>query len=641
MSTGCRKSRCWLVSLLLLGGCIYPVREEADRAVDAMANQPIDAQPQVPPDTSMPYIPKAAPAPQPPQPTAGGLQQVSAQAKDPPAEKQPRRPLLLPPGFPGANAPDIRLPDERDPRYKDKPELYKKDVGKYIHNLYPTMPGVGPDPEPQPGPNGQSLTLADLQRLAMANSPLLRQAAADVEAARGTVLAAGEYPNPTLGYEADNVGTSAPVPGGGAGFEGAFLDQVIKTAGKLKLAQAAAQKDLDNARLALRRAQTDLMTQVRSGYFAVLVAQENIRINKLLVRFTDKVFHIQVDLTKDQAALYEPMALRALADQARLALMTARNHYVSSWKQLAANLGLPGMPPTEVAGHIDMPIPRFNFEQVLARVLSTHTDVLTARNTEQRARYNLRLAQVTPIPDVEVRLIVQQDWTTPPFLLTSGLQVGGPIPIWNHNKGGIIQAQGQLLRAVEESHRVRSALTTSLATAYETYDNNRRTVELYARRILPDQIRFYKGTYEQHSENPDRVGFNDIVTAQQALAMSLATYLTAVDATWQAVVTVANLLQTNELFSPGQETVDMHCTALDDLERLAPLPCCHPSNPLPDPRLKGGEGSWPQALPETASKGVPIPRVPKGGDRPTPPTPKPQAAVPGKDEDVAYIGKEQ
>ena len=89
---------------------------------------------------------------------------------------------------------------------------------------------------PLPGPNGRPYTLADLQQLAAANSPTLRQAASDVEAARGLLQQAGLYPNPTIGYEAGpNANNTA------TGTQGFFIDQVIKTGGKLKL-QAASRR---------------------------------------------------------------------------------------------------------------------------------------------------------------------------------------------------------------------------------------------------------------------------------------------------------------------------------------------------------------------------------------------------------------
>ena len=47
----------------------------------------------------------------------------------------------------------------------------------------------------------------------------------------------------------------------------------------------------------LRRARSDLSTQVRNAYFAVLVAREAMRVNRALARLTDEVYRIQVDLT--------------------------------------------------------------------------------------------------------------------------------------------------------------------------------------------------------------------------------------------------------------------------------------------------------------------------------------------------------
>src|SRR5205823_1428742 len=170
---------------------------------------------------------------------------------------------------------------------------------------------------------------------------------------------------------------------------------------KLTLARAMAQVDLQNAELALKRAQTDLAGQVRAGYFAVLVAQENLKVSRALARFTDEVYRVQVDQVKlAQAAAYEPRQLRVFALQARNNLIAARNRYTSAWKQLAATLGLSDMPPTQLAGSMTMPVPLYHFEGVLSRVLNRHTEVLTARNAELKARLGLQKARVAPVPDV-------------------------------------------------------------------------------------------------------------------------------------------------------------------------------------------------------------------------------------------------
>src|SRR5581483_792259 len=124
--------------------------------------------------------------------------------------------------------------------------------------------------------------------------------------------------------------------------------------------------------------------------------------------------------------------------------------------------------------------------------------VLTARNTLRKNEYNLKLAQVTPVPDVDVRWVVQKDYTGPPFIVNTSLQVGFNIPVWDRNQGGIIQAQGNLVSATEEEHRVRDALTATLADAFERYETNRVLLEYYRDQILPDQVRAYRGVYQRY-----------------------------------------------------------------------------------------------------------------------------------------------
>src|SRR5262249_43492052 len=152
--------------------------------------------------------------------------------------------------------------------------------------------------------------------------------------------------------------------------------------------------------------------------------------------------------------------------QARFTLAQARHRYVGAWKQLAAAMGVPGLPPAPLAGRIDMPIPVYRYEDVAPRVLAGHTDVLTARTSLERARYELRLALATPIPDVGVRVLVQKDYTSDPHNVITGVQVGGPIPVFDRNRGNILRAEAQLERATEEEHRVRDELARQLAEAF-------------------------------------------------------------------------------------------------------------------------------------------------------------------------------
>lgn len=605
-----------LVVLLLVGGCLYPVRQQVDEVVCDLTAHPLDTQPGKPieqskqtspvpstssptPSTSSPSSDPALPAmPDPNLHQAAAEVQAPGKATLPPQTQVPGKTTTPPPGRPKLEE-RLRLPEELPgataPFPVPGPELPEEKRRELRRALFPPLPKAEVAPETVPGPFGHPLTLQELQQLAMANSPLIRQAAADVEAAQGAVKQAGAYPNPNIGYEADTIGTSAT-----AGLQGVFFEQIIKTAGKLKVAQASAIMNLLNAQLALRRAQTDVMTQVRSGYFAVLVAHQALSWNIALTRFTEEIYRIFVEnAVLGNYTPYEPLSLRALTIQARGAIVQSRERYLSAWKQLAATLGLPGLPLTELAGTADMQVPLFEWPDALARALNTHTDVITARNTQQRARYDLRTAQITPIPDLDVRVAVQKDFTMPPFGITESIQVGVPIPIWDQNLGNIRQAQATLLRATEEEHRVRDDLTRRLADAFERYEFNRRQTAYYREQVLPDLALVYTRSLVRFQTEPQVVALLDIVTNQQLYVTALATYAATLTAQWQAVADVADVLQIDDLFQ-GIESPP--ALPPHDWEHLPGLPCSHPCNPLENLRPESVAGDCrPKGVQQTES----------------------------------------
>src|SRR5262249_5675145 len=152
-------------------------------------------------------------------------------------------------------------------------------------------------------------------------------------------------------------------------------------------------------------------------------------------------------------------SLRAQSSTIRLAYKQAVANYLYAWKQLVAAVGLRQLPLTEVAGRVDRLIPRYDYDAALAHILRNHTDVLTAQNGVDKARYNLKLAQIQPYPDIELRFTVQKDIALPPKNWVHTLQFGGPLPVWDRNKGNIIAAQGALERALEQPHQVEITLT--------------------------------------------------------------------------------------------------------------------------------------------------------------------------------------
>jgi cobalt-zinc-cadmium efflux system outer membrane protein len=556
-----------LLCPLLLSGCLWSVRENTDRSVEELVSHPVDLAPAAEMKTASlkPQDPLAVPA--------ADVQTASLMQAD-----VPRKPdIQIPSEVPGSEAAPLKFSKDKKIREQE------------VRRAYPELLPLPKSPVPLPAPSGHPYTLAELQQLAAENSPTLRQAAADVEAAKGNFIQARAYPNPAVGLEQDPSNN-----GSAAGVVGMYFDQFIKTGGKLKLQAAAAEKDLENAELTLRRARFDLITQVRTAYYGVLAAKETLRVTEALARFTDEIYRYQAEvLVGGFAGGHEPAALRAQAYTIRLAYKQAIANYVYAWKQLVSAIGLRQLPLTELAGEVDRLIPRYDFDSALVRMLQIHTDVLTANNGIDKGRYLLKLAQVMPaFPDVEVRAAVLKEIAQPPFNWTHSLQVGLPLPLWDRNKGNIIAAQAALERALEEPHRVEVNLANNLAQAFANYKTNLDALEFYRRDILPDLVRYYRGVRDRREVDKD-APFGDLVQAQQTLTTNVTNYLTVLGQFWSSAVTVAGLVQTDDLFQIGKQE---ELPALPDLASLPSWPCGHPA----------GAAVAPISCPTTAARHVPL-----------------------------------
>jgi cobalt-zinc-cadmium efflux system outer membrane protein len=565
-----------LSGLVLTSGCSWAVREQTNETVRELADHPFDISPEPVPEPAKPPVQSGStektsliaparsgqtPAPEPPtdvrtailldSPPGSGqrthpkrddsVQTVSWDGPQPGSGKLPATPpkyeLYVPPRLPGSEAPEVKISNDRAV------------AERQIERLYPGLPPLPVEPKVQPGPDGKPYTLADLQRLAAANSPTLRQAASDVEAAKGNVIQAKTYPNPTIGYMQDSSATN-----NSGGIQAGFIDQPVITGGKQRLGSAMAQKDLDNAMLALKRARNDLSTAVRNAYFTVLVDVETLVVTRALAQFSDEIYRLQTGLLKGtQASPYEPTALRAQTYLNRLAYKQAIASYVYDWKALVATLGLPQLPLSEIAGQVDRFVPYYDYDEVRAYVLKNHTDILSARNGVKKAQYNLKLAQVTPIfPNLDVYAAIEHDYLNPPFGTYQTIAVGLPLAVWDQNKGNIIAGQGALVRASKEQRRVEVTLTNKLATAYENYRNNLYAMEYYRRNVLPDLVRYYRGVFDRRQIDPNSA-FGELVFAQQNLATNVTAYIGILGSLWSSVVTVADFLQTDNLFQTGEK----------------------------------------------------------------------------------------
>lgn len=365
-------------------------------------------------------------------------------------------------------------PGDKSPHTPAKPRIMP--IGARVA---PTEPRITPAASGMPAAVSR-VTLPELEGLALANNPTLVQAAMRIEAARGKCLQAGLYPNPTVGYQGEEIGAE-----GSAGQQGAFFAQEIVTAGKLGLRSAVAAWGVEQAEHAWHAQRRRVLNDVRSAWYEVLVAQRIAELNEQLVRIGQEGVKAAGDLLAAQeVSRVDELQARIEADSAKLQLHNARNRHLAAWRRLAAVLGTPHVEPAVLEGDLHDDLPQLSWEDALWHLLNESPELAEARTGIERARCALARESVQWVPNVNVQAGVQYHDAAEDAV--AGVQVALPLPIFNRNQGNICRARAHLVAAEKEVQRIELALQDRLAAAFERYANARYQAKKYSAEILPN-----------------------------------------------------------------------------------------------------------------------------------------------------------
>src|SRR5713101_1608295 len=136
-----------------------------------------------------------------------------------------------------------------------------------IPAVKPEYPRMG---RAQENARGALVTLEQVQKIAGDSNPTLRQAEAEIRAARARQQQSGLYPNPTVAYTGDEI-RGGSVGGGKQGF---FVQQTVVTGGKLGRGRAVFGRDMQLAEIEAKEQKLRVQSAVKMAFLRVLAAQE-------------------------------------------------------------------------------------------------------------------------------------------------------------------------------------------------------------------------------------------------------------------------------------------------------------------------------------------------------------------------------
>src|ERR1700737_1518769 len=193
----------------------------------------------------------------------------------------------------------------------------------------------------------KTITLEELQQMAIQNNPTFAQSAANIQAAEGRKKQSGIYPNPTVGYQGEQI-RGGSFHGGEQGF---FLQQDVVLAGKLGLNRKIFDQELKQAETEAEEQKLRVVTNVRMSYIQALAAQQTLELRQNLSKLADDAIETSHQLANvGQADAPDVLTSEGEAKQPQLAVTTAEQTRTGFGKGGAAAGGNPGLPLMKLEG---------------------------------------------------------------------------------------------------------------------------------------------------------------------------------------------------------------------------------------------------------------------------------------------------
>jgi outer membrane protein, heavy metal efflux system len=418
-----------------------------------------------------------------------------------------------------------------------------------IKPVQPLFPRMG---RAQEQAQGKLFTVEDAQRLAAESNPTLRQAEAEIRAAKARVQQAGLYPNPSVGYTGDEI-RGGSFSGGKQGF---FLEQTIVTGGKLGKSRSVFEQETRLAELEAEEQKLRVENAVKTAYYRVLAAQELLDTLRDLAQIEQNYAEVQRQLfNSGQADETEVLEAEVDAQRQRLSTRMQENTLREEWKSLAAVMGRPDLPLATVSGDLEHNWPEINEEQAIEAIATQSPATRIADAASVRAAAEITRAKSQVIPDLQLRGGLEynnEPLGTVPFATGwEGLaEVAVQIPIFNRNQGNLSAATADLDRAQLEKQRVALTLRERAATIVDEYANAKLAALEYRDEMIPRAKQAYALMTEKYGQM--LAAYPRMLQAQRKLYTLQAEYIMALETTWTTGIALQGFLLTDGLEAPAR-----------------------------------------------------------------------------------------
>jgi cobalt-zinc-cadmium efflux system outer membrane protein len=395
-----------------------------------------------------------------------------------------------------------------------------------------------------------AMRLENFQQFALSTNPTLRQAITLVRQSAGQARQAGLYPNPSVGYQGEQI------RGGsfGGGEQGAFVQQTFVLGGKLGLRRNVFEQQRLEDEIGVSEQRYRVLSDVGQSFYSVLAGQEVVNARRRLLSLAmDAVTTAHQLANVGQADAPDVLQTEVEAEQAKVDYTTAQRMFLQAFHVLAALAGKPELPVSPLEGDLEHP-PQIDPQQIVDRIIHDSPSVKRAQQDINRAQAELKSAKRESIPDLQLRAGLQQnfeplnDMMRTPVGVQGFATAGVSLPLFNRNQGNVEAAKADLERAEAEVSRVQLSLRQIAQPLLQTYLSDQAQAERYRNEMIPRAQRAYQlylAKYQQMG-----AAYPQVLVSQRTYFQLEVGYISVLENLWINAIALQNYTLASGLEGP-------------------------------------------------------------------------------------------
>lgn len=395
-----------------------------------------------------------------------------------------------------------------------------------------------------------AMDLNQFEQLALANNPTLKQANALVRQSAGLAKQAGLLPNPSIGYQGEQI------RGGSyhGGEQGAFVQQTFVLGGKLGLRRDVYEQQRREAETGVEEQRYRVFGGIGRQFYATLAAQETVNIRAQLVQLAlDAVETAHQLANVGQADAPDVLQSEVEAEQAKLDYTTAQRTFLQQFATLSALAGRVNLPPSPLKGNLET-YPTIDAGHVVDHLIKNSPSVKLAEQDIARAQAQVKSSKRESIPDLQVRAGLENNFErlgesgATPVGVQGFVTAGITLPLFNRNQGNVTAGKADLERARLEVNRVRFSLQQAAQPVVQDYLSAQAEASRYKTEIIPRATKAYQLYLEKYLQMG--AAYPQVIVSQRTLFQLKIAYVSVLERLWQGAITLQNFLLSDGLAAP-------------------------------------------------------------------------------------------